>query len=52
MEAYNMFDHTQFSGVDSNPRFDASGAQINGNFGGITSARGPRAMQVSLRFEF
>ena len=52
MEAYNMFNHTQFSGVDSNARFDASGAQINGNFGRITSARGPRVMQASLRFEF
>ena len=52
MEAYNMFNHTQYNGVDSSARFDASGAQINGNFGRITSARGPRVMQASLRFEF
>ena len=52
MEAYNMFNHTQYDGVDSSARFDASGAQINGNFGRITSARGPRVMQASLRFEF
>ena len=52
MEAYNMFNHTQYDGVDSSARLDASGAQINGNFGRITSARGPRVMQASLRFEF
>ncbi len=52
MEAYNMFNHTQYSGVDNSARFDASGAQINGNFGRVTSARGPRVMQASLRFEF
>ena len=52
MEAYNMFNHTQYSGVDSGARFDGSGAQINGNFGRVTSARSPRVMQASLRFEF
>ncbi len=51
-EMYNMFNHTQYNGVDSNARFDASGAQINGNFGRVTSARQPRVMQVSIRFEF
>ncbi len=51
-EMYNMFNHTQYSGVDSNARFDASGDQINGNFGWVTSARDPRVMQVSIRFEF
>ena len=52
LELYNMFNHTQYSGVDRNARFDASGTQINGNFGRVTSARAPRVMQASLRFEF
>ena len=51
-EAYNLFNHTQYNGVDSGARFDAAGTQINGNFGRVTSARGPRVMQASLRFEF
>ncbi len=51
-EFYNMFNHTQFDGVDNGARFDPSGAQINNNFGRVTSARGPRIMQASIRFEF
>ena len=51
-EMYNMFNHTQFEDVDSGARFDPTGAQINGNFGRVSGARGPRVMQASLRFEF
>ncbi|MEK7409469.1 MAG: hypothetical protein AAB225_30760 [Acidobacteriota bacterium] len=51
-ELYNVFNHTQFSGVDSTARFDPAGAQVNGRFGQATSARMPRIMQVSLRFRF
>jgi hypothetical protein len=52
-EAYNAFNHTQFSGVDNTARFDSTtGAQVNGLFGTATSARPGRVMQASLRFRF
>ncbi len=51
-EMYNAFNHTQFSGVDSTARFDASGNQINARFGRVISTRSPRIMQGSLRFSF
>ena len=51
-EMYNVFNHTQWSGVDNNARFDAAGNQVNGQFGQITSARLERQLQFALRFEF
>ncbi len=51
-EMYNVFNHTQWAGVDNNARFDAAGNQVNGQFGQITSARLERQMQFALRFEF
>ena len=51
-EMYNIFNHTQWSGVDNNARFDAAGNQVNGQFGQVTSARLERQMQFALRFEF
>ena len=51
-EFYNIFNHTQFSGVDSGAQFDAAGKQVDANFGLATGARDPRTMQVSLRFRF
>ncbi len=51
-EMYNAFNHSQFSGVDSNARFDAAGRQVNPRFGQVTGARTPRVMQASLRFAF
>ena len=51
-EFYNLFNHTQWAGVDNNARFDAAGNQVNGQFGQVTSARRPREMQGALRFEF
>lgn len=51
-----MLNHTQFSDVDRTARFDASGNQINQNFGtaiGIGSpTRAPRVVQLSLRLNF
>jgi hypothetical protein len=38
-EAYNVFNHTQFSNVDTSPRFDAQGNQVSGTFGQVTAAR-------------
>jgi hypothetical protein len=51
-EAYNAFNHTQFSGLDTAARFDAQGRQVNTRFGEFTSARSPRIMQFALRFYF
>ncbi len=51
-EAYNAFNHTQFSGVDSGARFDATGKQTNTNFGAFNSARSPRILAFSLRLSF
>ncbi|MBM3727941.1 MAG: hypothetical protein FJW40_21260 [Acidobacteria bacterium] len=52
-EAYNLFNHTQFSAVDATARFNvATGAQENARFGEFTGARNPRQMQFALRFYF
>lgn len=51
-EMYNVFNHTQFSGVNTGARFDVQGRQVNAQFGQITNARSPRVMQGSLRFVF
>ncbi|HYT67040.1 MAG TPA: carboxypeptidase-like regulatory domain-containing protein [Vicinamibacterales bacterium] len=51
-EMYNVFNHTQFNGVDTTARFDAAGKQVNPTFGQVTSTRSPRIMQGSLRFSF
>jgi Carboxypeptidase regulatory-like domain/TonB-dependent Receptor Plug Domain len=56
LEAYNVLNHTQFQDIDRTARFDATGAQVNANFGtaiGISSpTRSPRTLQMSLRFNF
>jgi hypothetical protein len=56
LEAYNVLNNVQFQDVDRTARFDASGAQVNANFGtaiGIaTPTRAPRVIQMSLRFTF
>jgi hypothetical protein len=51
-EMYNVFNHTQFNGVDTTARFDATGKQVNTTFGQVTSTRSPRIMQGSVRFSF
>lgn len=51
-ELYNVFNHTQFSGLDTTARFDPTGAQVNTRFGQFTAARNPRLMQLALRFYF
>jgi hypothetical protein len=51
-ELYNIFNHTQFSTVDTTASFDAQGNQVNANFGRVTGTREPRLMQLSLRLTF
>ncbi|HEY3243844.1 MAG TPA: hypothetical protein VGM03_10885, partial [Phycisphaerae bacterium] len=52
IEAYNLFNHTQFNEVNTNPQWDQSGAQLNPAFGRVTSARDPRIMQLALQLRF
>jgi len=52
-EMYNIFNHTQFSGVDTSAEFNVTTLlQTDAQFGRYTSARAPRQMSFSLRFEF
>ena len=48
-EAYNAFNHTQFSALDVAARFDAQGNQVNTRLGEFTAARNPRIIQFALR---
>lgn len=52
VEAYNIWNHTQFSAIDSGARFDATGKQTNANFGAYSAARAPRILAFNLRFAF
>jgi len=64
-EAYNIFNHAQFDGVNTTPKFDQYGNLTNGFapgpdgkptttdwFGRINSSRDPRIMQFALRITF
>jgi hypothetical protein len=52
-EAYNAFNHTQFSTVNVSPKWSyTTGAVSAAQFGQITAARDPRVMQFALRFQF
>jgi hypothetical protein len=52
VESYNLFNHTQFSAVDTAAKFDAKGAQVNAAFGQYTAAVFPRRLQLALRLTF
>ncbi|MEK7407674.1 MAG: Plug domain-containing protein [Acidobacteriota bacterium] len=51
-ELYNIWNHTQYSGIDNSPRFDGAGKPTNPNWGAYTAARPPRQVSFTLRFEF
>jgi hypothetical protein len=51
-EAYNVFNHTQFSAVGLKPVWDRSGTQTATDFGKVTDARDPRIMQLAIRLQF
>ena len=52
VEAYNVFNHTQFNTIDASPRYSAAGAQINTTFGQGLTAYPARQLQFSLRLKF
>ena len=51
-EAYNAFNHLQINTIDTSPRYNAAGVQINPTFGQGLTAYPARQMQLSLRFRF
>ncbi len=51
-EMYNVFNHTQWSSINTNAQFNPAGEQVNANFGKATAARAPRIMQGAIRFTF
>ncbi len=52
-EAYNAFNHTQFSSMNTTAQFNpTTGQQVNAAFGTLTAARGARVGQASLRLSF
>ena len=52
VEAYNAFNHTNFSGVDNAAKFNASGQQTSLTFGQYSAAQFPRRLQLALRISF
>jgi hypothetical protein len=53
VEAYNVFNHTQFTTVGTSATFNpTTGAQTNGTFGQYTAAANPRQLQLALRISF
>jgi hypothetical protein len=52
-EAYNLFNHTQFTTVNTSATFNpTTGAQTNSTFGQYTAAANPRQLQLALRLSF
>ncbi len=51
-EAFNAWNHTQYSSVYSTAQFQPNGAQIDPNFGLPSAARAARNVQLSGRFSF
>jgi hypothetical protein len=51
-EAFNVFNHTQFSNLDTTARFDATGKQINALFLTPTAARRPRGLSLGVQVNF
>jgi outer membrane receptor protein involved in Fe transport len=53
VEAYNVFNHTQFTAVNSAAQFNpVTGAQTNANFGAYTAAAPGRILSFSVRLQF
>ena len=51
-EFYNLFNHTNFTGVDTTGRFDALNRQVSGTFGQYTSSLDARRIVLGAKFYF
>ena len=51
-EAFNAFNHTQFSNIDTTARFDNTGKQINALFLTPTTSRRPRVLNLGVQVNF
>ena len=52
VEAYNVFNHTNFSAVNTSAQFDKNGVQTNQQLGNYTAAQFPRRLQLALRLSW
>lgn len=52
LETYNTFNHTQFTNVDTNGKFDKNNNQINSDFGYFTGAALARRVVLGLKLYF
>jgi hypothetical protein len=51
-QAYNAFNHTQFSTINSAATFNPAGQQTNAQFGKATAAQAARVVELSVRIRF
>ena len=51
-EFYNLFNHANFSTVDTAARFDAAGKQVSGTFGQYTATLDARRIVLGAKFYF
>lgn len=51
-EFYNLFNHTNFTGVDTTARFDALNRQVSGTFGQYTGSLDARRVVLGAKFYF
>ena len=51
-EAFNAFNHTQFSTIGTTAQFNPAGQQTNTTFGKVTAAKDGRKMIFGLKFSF
>jgi hypothetical protein len=52
LEAYNIWNHAQFTTVNTAATFSATGVQTTGNFGQYSAAGNPRQLQLAARITF
>ena len=52
VEAFNVLNHVQFTGVNSSFTYNAAGVNSNANIGALTGERGPRIVSLELRVQF
>lgn len=51
-ETFNTFNHTQFTAIDTNARFDTRGAQVNQQFGQYIAAAPARRLVLGIKVYF